>query len=273
MEHLASNPLAVRHWRKCVACSRLALLLTLTLAFGLPLCAEVCNPEDLQGPYGFQLSGETNISGDSKPTANIGRIVLAGDGKISGYSTAMFAGYLLGNPVTGTYEAHWDCTITWSLQDDSGAFQHFSGVATSDGKRVNYSQTDPGGAQHGAMARTSAECKASDLQNHYAFALSGSTTPMLPGEVSSTIAAKGLIQADENGGFKLALSDNWAAPTEVTITVDAACTVDIGLTLPATGAGTGLPMMLRGILIDDGKEILAIETNPGAMVSATFSTR
>jgi hypothetical protein len=79
---------------------RLALL-TPILALGLPLCAEICNPTDLQGTYGFRLPGETNISGEPKPTTNIGRILLAEDGRITGYSTAMFAGYLLGNPVTG----------------------------------------------------------------------------------------------------------------------------------------------------------------------------
>jgi len=73
----------------------LALVSTLISALGLPLCADVCNPNDLQGSYGFQLSGETATSGDSKPVANLGRIVLARDGGISGYSTVMFAGFLL----------------------------------------------------------------------------------------------------------------------------------------------------------------------------------
>src|SRR5579871_394680 len=134
---------------------RFSLLLILISALGLPLWADVCDPKDLQGTYGFQLSGETTISGQSKLVANVGRMVLAGDGEISGYSTVMFAGMLLGNPITGTYEARSDCTISWSLQDDSGAFQHFSGIATSDGKKVHFGQTDPGGAQRGTMARTS----------------------------------------------------------------------------------------------------------------------
>jgi hypothetical protein len=185
----------------------------------------------------------------------------------------MFAGYLLGNPVTGTYEALWDCTITWSLQDDSGAFQHFTGVATADGKRVHFRQTDAGAAQRGTMARTSAECKVSDLRNEYAFTLSGTTVPMVPGGTSSTVAAKGLIKADENAGFKLALGDAAAAMTDVTLTVDAECIVEIELMLPSEGAGTTIPTMLRGILIDEGKEILAIETDPGAMVSGTFTAR
>jgi len=250
---------------------RVAVLLTLISMLGLSLCAEVCNPTDLQGPYGFQLSGETTISGQSKPVANIGRLVLAGDGGISGYSTVMFDGYLLGNPVTGTYEARWDCTIAWSLQDDSGSFQHFSGVATSRGRKVSFRQTDPGGAQRGTMGRTSPQCTAADLRNEYAFTLSGGTIPMVPGGASSTVNAKGLIKAVENAGFKLALGDNSAAMTDVAITVSAECIVEIELTLPAMGAGTTIPTMLRGVLIDDGKQILAIETDPGAMVSATFT--
>jgi hypothetical protein len=69
-----------------------SILLTLIGVPGLALGADVCNPTDLQGTYGFQLSGKTTISGESKPVSNVGRMVLAGDGTISGYSTVMFAG-------------------------------------------------------------------------------------------------------------------------------------------------------------------------------------
>jgi hypothetical protein len=253
---------------------RWAGLLALICAPGLPLCADVCNPAVLQGPYGFQLSGDTTISGESKPVSNLGRMVLAADGGISGYSTTMFAGILLGNPVTGVYEAHWDCTISWSLQDDSGAFQHFSGVADSDGKTVHFHQSDPGGPQHGTMARTAAECKPSDIRKDYAFTLSGTSVAMAPGEAPGTVDAKGLIQADENANFKLTLkaASGAAVPaTDVTIGVDAQCMVDIALALPAEDGSAVTPMKLRGVLIGEGKEILAMETDPGAMVTATFS--
>jgi hypothetical protein len=180
----------------------------------------------------------------------------------------------LGNPVTGIFEAHWDCTISWSLQDDSGASQHFSGVADSDGKTVHFQQTDPGGAEHGTMARISAECKTADLQKAYAFTLSGTTIPMAPGESSSTVDAKGLIKADEQANFKLTLKGPSGASsisTDVDITVDAQCVVDIALALPAEDGSATTPMKLRGVLIDEGKGILAIETDPGAMVSAAFT--
>jgi hypothetical protein len=250
---------------------RSTLSLTWIFLMGLPLCADVCNPADLQGPYGFQLSGETTISGESKPVTNMGRMVLAGDGGISGYSTAMFAGFLLGNPITGTYEARWDCTVTWSLQDDSGAFQHFSGVATPGGGQVHFSQTDPGGPQDGIMARTPAACKTADLRKAYAFTMAGSSIPMLPGEASSTVAAKGSIQADENGNYKLAPEGGPPLTTDVAIEVDAECIVDIELTLSAADPQTVTPVKLRGVLTDEGKQILAIRTDPGAMVSATFT--
>jgi hypothetical protein len=252
---------------------RLALSLVFISVPGLPLCADVCNPTALVGAYGFQLSGETTISGESKPVSNIGRMVLAADGGITGYSTAMFAGFLLGNPVTGSYEARWDCTISWSLQDDSGAFQHFDGVATSDGQTVHFRQADPGGAQHGIMARTPAECKASDIRKQYAFTLSGASVPMLPGAASNSVSvdAKGLIKADANANFKLALEGASAAATDVAIAVDTQCIVEIELSLPTQDAATITPVKLRGVLIHEGKEILAIETDPGAMVTAAFA--
>jgi hypothetical protein len=200
-------------------------------------------------------------------------MVLAADGGISGYATTMFAGLRLGNPVTGIYDAHWDCTISWSLQDDSGSFQHFTGVADSDGRTVHFRQSDPGGAEHGTMARISTECKTADLQKKYAFTLSGTSIPMAPGESSSTVDAKGLIKADEQANFKLTLKGaSDATPvTDVTISVDAQCVVDIALELPAEDGSATTPMKLHGVLIDEGKGILAIETDPGAMVSAAFT--
>ena len=73
--------------------------------------------------------------------------------------------------------------MTWKLQDDSGAFQNFSGTLSSSGTSVQFKQTDPGGAQHGIMRRTSDTCSAADLQKKYYFTVSGSTTPMQAGGV------------------------------------------------------------------------------------------
>jgi hypothetical protein len=98
---------------------------------------------------------------------------------------------------------------------------------------------------------------------------------MVPGPASitasNTIHAKGLIKSDANASFKLALEGASALTTDVTIAVDAQCIVEIDLSLPAQDPATITPVKLRGILIHEGKEILAIETDPGAMVTAAFT--
>jgi hypothetical protein len=227
-----------------------SLFLWLLLLGAAAKAGDVCNPTKLVGPYAFQLSGSTTISGTPKPTASLGRISFDGSGSLSGTASATLSGLLLGNPVTGTYEAKSDCSVTWKLQDDSGVFQNFSGTLSTDGTRVQFRQTDPGGAQHGIMLKTSDACSAADLQKKYKFTVSGSTTPMQPGEVPHTVSAEGTLDVAENGSFQ----------------VDSDCSVHFALTLPP---GPSL-MTLRGFLVNGGKEILAFQTDAGAMVAARF---
>ena len=107
-------------------------IVALAAAMAAPVCAaDVCNPAKLEGAYGFQLSGPHHDFRRIETRVSVGRLVFDGHGVVSGYSSVNFAGYFLGNPVTGDYETHDDCTLTWSLQDDSGAFQHFSGKLTA----------------------------------------------------------------------------------------------------------------------------------------------
>ena len=229
-----------------------SLFLGLLLTGAVAKAGSVCNPTKLVGPYAFQLSGLTTISGTPKPTASLGRITFDGSGSLSGTASATFGGLLLGNPVTGTYEAKSDCSVTWTLQDDSGAFQNFSGTLSTDGTRVQFRQTDPGGAQSGIMQKISDSCSAADLQEKYRFKVSGNTTPMQPGEVPHTVSAEGTLDVAENGSFQ----------------VDSDCSVHFVWTLPDGPS----PMTMRGFLVNGGKEILAFQTDPGAMVAARFTS-
>src|SRR5438270_842201 len=119
----------------CSTKSMTRVWLLLVLGATAASAADVCDPVRFGGPYAFQLSGMTNISGTPQPTVSIGRMFFDGTGKITGTSSATFSGLLLGNPVTGSYEAHPDCTLTWKLQDDSGAYQHFAGKISADAQR------------------------------------------------------------------------------------------------------------------------------------------
>ena len=154
--------------------------------------------------------------------------------------------------MTGTYEANSDCSVTWKLQDDSGGFQNFSGTLSADATSLLFKQTDPGGAQRGIMKKIPGACSAADLLKTYYFTVSGSTTPMLPGEVPHTVSAKGTLDTARNGGFL----------------VDTDCSVTFGLTLGADPS----PINMRGFLVNGGKEILAFQIDPGAMVAARLTS-
>jgi hypothetical protein len=232
-------------------------ILLLALSAGLAAQApDVCNPADLFGPYAFQLTGLTDISGTPRPTASLGRIAFGERGSLTGTASATFRGLLLGNPVTGSYQVKSDCSVTWKLQDDSGGFQNFSGTLSADGTSVQFRQTDPGGAQHGIMKKLSDTCSSADLDKRYQFTVSGSTTPMQPGDVARAVSAKGTLDIAENGSVQ----------------VESDCSVRFRLTLqtPDGRIAETPPLNMRGFLVGGGKEILAFQTDPGSMVVAHF---
>jgi len=246
---------------------KLTSMLALAAALGTSACAaDVCDPAKLAGAYGFELSGHATISGDSKPVVSVGRLVFDGSGVLSGYSSVNFAGYFLGNPVTGKYESHPDCTISWSLQDDSGAFQHFSGKLRPDNSAAEFSQSDPGGAQNGVLERVAPKCSIAGLAPHYSFGISGSTTPMNPGDLGRQVSTEGSVEPDAAGNLKIAIPN--ASATTGTITVDSDCFATITMTLPS-----GDSIALRGVLVNGGKRILAMETDPGTTVTAKFTAK
>jgi hypothetical protein len=233
------------------------------LAGALTGSAQVCDPRNLHGVYGFQLSGTTTISRSPRPVASLGILNFDGEGGVSGTASVNFAGFLLGNPVTGTYRANADCSVTWSLQDDSGAFQHFAGTLTPDLSRATFRQTDPGGAANGTLVKTPAACSTAALQGRYRFAISGSTVPMEAGEQSHAVSASGMLTVDAAGNLGIVRGANTVPAGTVEAGSD--CVVQITLAL-----GDGVELALRGVLVTTG-DILAIETDPGTAVHAKFT--
>ncbi len=198
--------------------------------------------------------------------ASVGRLEFDGQGALSGAASVNFAGYFLGNPVTGKYEAHDDCTVTWSLQDDSGAWQHFEGRLTPDLLAAQFRQSDDGGAQNGTMQKVAATCSVAGLAARYNFSIVGSAIPMNAGETPRRISASGLAEPDAAGAIKLTAVDTTTGSG--TIAIDADCIAQIALTLPS-----GDTLVLRGVLVNGGKRILAIATDPGTAATATFTAK
>jgi hypothetical protein len=197
--------------------------------------AAVCNPNDFQGTYGFLLPSETSIGTAPRPTATIGRLALDGSGQLSGVSSVAFTGIILGNPVTGTYEAHDDCSVVWTLQDYSGASQHFRGTMSNDRKLIRFGQSDPGGASDGIMPREAGDCSPNGFQGRYALAVSGSTVDVNTARVSGPVSTNGFVEVDSTGG--LSFSRDAAVPPVTAGTYEFAdgCFLNLAFKLPAGG--------------------------------------
>jgi hypothetical protein len=216
-------------------------ILPLLLLAG-PAAAQVCGNFDLSGAYGFQLSGNSTISGAPKPIGAIGRLVFETGGRVSGVSSVNFGGLFLGNPVTGTYTQAADCTLTVDLQDDSGGWQHFRGKLTPGGARARFQQTDAGAGARGALAKLPASCGADVVNGRYAVNIDGRRT---------------VTSADGRGNLSWNAGD---AVNTGTYTVDGDCFAEIQF-----------GMKLRGIVVDGGKTVFAVQTDPLKVATATFT--
>src|SRR5436190_6840285 len=236
---------------------RTVILATVFLA---TLRAQMCTGRTISGPYGLQLSGNVTISGTEAPAAALATVNLSDDGKITGYSSVNFDGLLLGNPVTGTYELNPDCVLVLSLQDDSGAIQHFRGTVAAEGGRIEIRQTDPGTGERGILMRTGESCSEASLRREYSFTLSGTATKIATGGPPQPVSASGNLRL--NADRKLVVTRPVAAP--VTFEVQSDCVVKLEFPLSAGGD----PVHLRGILANGGSAILAIQTDPGRPAAA-----
>jgi len=213
----------------------------LTLVLCTSGFSQVCGNFDLSGAYGFQLSGNTTIAGVSKPMASIGRLDFGADGKISGTSSVNFGGLFLGNPVTGTYSATGaNCSLTFDLQDDSGGWQHFSGTLAPGGAHGQFHQTDPGTGGRGQLVRVPASCGAGSLVGRYTVTIDGHKT---------------VTAADGHGAFS-------GGSNSGTYDVGSDCFVEINF------GGK-----FRGIVVNEGRAVFAVQADPGKVVTATFTAQ
>ena len=186
--------------------------------------AEYCDPGELRGAYGFELSGNTDISGASKPVVGVGRL-LFGNADVTGYSSINFAGWFLGNPLTGRYQLKADCSLTFSLQDTSGHFQHFHGKVIPGRKRASFRQTDVGGFERGILAETGSHCVAADFQRIYRFRIFGVSVDMNKGKPLAHISANGLVEGTSDGALKFTTGRD--LPMTGTYTIEDGCFVAI----------------------------------------------
>ena len=228
--------------------------------------AAVCDPKAFHGAYGLSLTGATTIGGPARPVAVVGRLVLDDSGNLSGISSASFTGLILGNQVTGKYEAQTDCSVTWTMQDDSGNLQHFAGTMSADGGHVAFRQTDPGGAGNGILLRTMDRCSASSLAGEFQLTVSGSTVDVNTALGSGRVWIRGVLIADGAGSLSFSSEPDESPRVAGSYKVADGCFVMLVLELPAEEHQAAV-MHFRAILVERGRELVGIQTDPGRVVA------
>jgi hypothetical protein len=245
---------------------RIAAALFAWLLFPLPPAhAAVCDPKRLQGAYGLSLTGSTTIGGTTRPVAVLGRLVFDDSGNVSGTVSASFTGLILGNPVTGKYDTHADCSVTWSLQDDSGGFQHFTGTMSADGGRIGFRQTDPGGVQSDILLRTMGRCSESTLAGNFQLTGSGSRVDINTAVESTRVSFSHVMIADGAGGLFYDAGPDEPVLGAGTYDVQDDCFAEFGLEL-TEGGSEKATRHFRVILVEKGRA-LGIQTDPGMIVA------
>ncbi|MBV9507474.1 MAG: hypothetical protein JO323_20970 [Acidobacteriia bacterium] len=234
--------------------------------------AATCDPQAIQGAYGFLLTGETTISGAAKPVASAGRLAFDGSGNVTGAASTAFTGLVLGNPVMGKYEAGTDCSVSWSLQDDSGNWQHFAGSITEDGKRISFRQTDPGGAPNGSMVRSAGDCTAANFKGRYSLNASGNSIDVDSGRTSGPVSVTGIVEADGAGTLLFSPDPVSDAVEAGTFELEDGCWVHLSMELPAGGDEMAM-QNFRAVLVNEGKELIGIQIDPGTAVTLRLSAR
>ena len=254
-----------------LSAQRFLLLLLASFSLAPVTHAAVCDPNAFHGAYGFSLTGTTTIGGPARPVAVVGRLVLDGVGNVSGISSAAFTGLTFGSPVRGTYEAHWDCSVTWNLQDDSGNFQHFAGTIEPNGEHIVFRQTDPGGAEEGIMLRTMDGCSDSSLAGKFNLTISGATLDIDTAVESGRVSFTGLLIADGAGGLSFATRPDLPTLAAGSYDIQGDCLGELKLEL-RLGSKTETTHF-RAIVVENGHHVLAIETDPGTVVALRLVSR
>jgi hypothetical protein len=245
-----------------VLCTALVIVLA-SFALSSAAWAATCSNASLSGTYGFLHDG-TDSSGTPTSAAVTQLTFDSTTGTFSGETTASHDGVIVTGPVTGTYAVAWNCTGTGN---PTGA-DPFSFVVTSTGFLAAHVFAEGFAVKQGSSTCSNDGVKGSfGFETTGAFLAEATTAVAFIGRLKLTVSASGdgvisgHIAASEDGTFQTFAEE----PVTGSYRVGADCR---GM---ATITPKGLPEMhFRIVVVDCGKEMLAVETDADTVVSGTL---
>jgi hypothetical protein len=121
------------------------------------------------------------------------------------------------------------------------------------------------------MLRTMDGCSESSLAGKFNLIISGATLDIDTAVESGRVSFTGLLIADGAGGLSFATRPNLPTLTAGTYDVHDDCFMELALEL-RIGSKTEA-MHFRAIVVEKGREVLAIQTDPGTVVALRLVSR
>jgi len=230
-----------------------------------------CSNASLTGIYG-SLGEGTNTQGE--PEANLFQFKLdSSTGKYTGLNIGSDDGVIQTASVSGTYAVAPNCTVTGTTTR-GGSTHPFSGVLTSTG--LQSVSGNPGTTNGGFwVAQGSPTCTNAGIKGGFGLAARGSLVPGAPltgpliliGELVLGVNASGdgVISGHMAGSEDGTILTFAEEPVTGSYSVDANCTGTLTIT-PKDEPRLNFTF----VIVDGGKEMLALETDGDTVVTATL---
>jgi len=234
--------------RSCLAVMLFATMIAVGSAFA------DCSDASVKGAYGVSLAGSFN----GEPSVIVGQFVFDGEGKVTfAYTISTNGGIGHQSPISTFYGVKANCTGNINLT--------FDFVLDNNNKGFQMVFDYPPSRYSGyGVAQDASNCSSHQGMRTFAASLSG----MIVG--AGDVGIIGPLNIDGNGnitgsGTGYLLTGSWSGSITGTYTRNANCTG----TAKITPQGLG-PMTFNTVEVNNGKEVLLIETDNRSLVTGTL---
>ena len=246
------------------------MILLASFAFR-PAAAATCSNASLSGTYGFLHSG---TAGDGTPIIGLSQLTFdPSTGTYSGDDTQSHDGVLSTEPLTATYVVAPDCTVTATVTVGENS-QNIALVVTPKGFFSLIQRTSVT-TEGFALKQGAAACTNAGAEGTFGFEATGVFVAGAP--ATGPVAFIGELKFALNSSGKGEISGHISSSENGTILTFAEESVTGSFTIAADCTGTatirpkGAPALhFSLVVVDGGKEILAIETDENTVVGGTL---
>jgi hypothetical protein len=229
-----------------------------------------CTLETVAGRYGFVAEGDRGAD----PYVAGGILELRADGTLAQSGKESLDGAVASVSADGSFTLD-AATCTGTAVDGSGAaLMSFSLVG--QGEELRFISTRPGSIITGYAKRMASGCSAESVRGRYGYAFNAIVYLDLPGfpTGASPFAGGGVVSVGDGASIELADTASIGGMIiprsyEGTATITDDCTGSATVTLPANAPTSQNPVNVDVFWVDDGKEALLIQTDPGTFIAGS----